>query len=640
MDLKKKRYVFVTIAFLLLVLMILMSRNAGINCDEAVHYDQSVAVWNYFSTHGKDRSALDTPLTHLKYYGQSYDNITTFLIKLLGIEDIYGFRHLMSTLAGWLTILISAMLAVWLSGFEAGIIVLILFALSPTFLGHAQNNLKDVPFALAYISGTYFTFRLLSSLRRNSVWVVSGLTLSIAFCISIRPGGIILICSGILFLLAFYMVRTSKEGYNVLKDGLIKLLIIIAISAAGYLLSTLLWPFALQDPLRNPIISYKVMVDYPETFRQIFEGRNEWSDFMPWYYLPKSMAITIPLLVTAGFIISALLINMITAPGKRIFSIFLLTSVVIPVFFVVIRKSNLYSSWRHFLFVYPGMVVLAAMAFAAIYRYKQSNYWKLTFILAFAAASFHPLFFILRNPHYSYLYYNQLAGGVKGAYGNYETDYYFISQREASEWLIKYLNKNNIRDTLIVGSNYSASWFFRQKPNIRNIYFRNEERSMHDWDYAITTNRYIPPGQLKSKIWPPADALKIIYVDGAAVSAITKRKTKADLYGFMALEKGRNAEAVRYFEEALRVNDKDEMIFYNFALALNRTGQRQKADSALVRCLELNPGFEPALMYLGNIAVKDENYEKAREYYKKLISINRKYTEAYEALKKIQNNLK
>jgi tetratricopeptide (TPR) repeat protein len=640
MDVKKKRYVFIAIAFLLLVLMILMSRNAGINCDEAVHYDQSVAVWNYFSTHGKDRSALDTPLTHLKYYGQSYDNITTFLINLLGIEDIYGFRHLMSTMAGWLAIVISALLAVWLSGYEAGIIVLILFALSPTFLGHAQNNLKDVPFALAYVSGTYFTFRFLSSGRKNSGWDVLCLTLSIAFCISIRPGGIILICSGILFLLAFYLVGALQEGSIALRDGLKKLLIITAISASGYLLSTILWPFALQDPLRNPVISYKVMLDYPETFRQIFEGRNEWSDFMPWYYLPKSMAITIPLLVTAGFILSPLLLNIITVPRKRIFTIFLLTSVIIPVLFVVIRKSNLYSSWRHFLFVYPGMVVLASMALAAIYKYKEGNYRKLIFILAFAAASIHPFLFILRNPNYSYLYYNQLAGGVKGAYGNYETDYYFISQREASEWLIKYLDNNNIKDTLIVGSNYSASWFFRQKPNIRNVYFRNEERSMHDWDYAITTNRYIPPSQLKSKIWPPADALKIIYVDGAAVSAVIKRKTKADLYGFMALGKGSNAEAIRFFEEALRINDRDEMIFYNFAVALNRTGQRQRADSALVRCLELNPGFEPALMYLGNIAVKDENYEKAKEYYKKLISINRKYTEAYEALKKIKNNLK
>ena len=38
----------------------------------------------------------------------------------------------------------------------------------------------------------------------------------------------------------------------------------------------------------------------PGTFRQIFEGKVEWSDFMPWYYLPKSMVITIPVIVLSG----------------------------------------------------------------------------------------------------------------------------------------------------------------------------------------------------------------------------------------------------------------------------------------------------------------------------------------------------
>ena len=30
-----------------------------------------------------------------------------------------------------------------------------------------------------------------------------------------------------------------------------------------------------------------------------------------------------------------------------------------------------------------------------------------------------------------------MVGGVKGAYGNYELDYYYHSTREASEWVIE-----------------------------------------------------------------------------------------------------------------------------------------------------------------------------------------------------------
>jgi len=87
----------------------------------------------------------------------------------------------MSTLAGWLTILITALFAIWISGYGAGIIVIFLFAVSPTFIGHSQNNLKDIPFALGYISGLYYILKFLYSdpgkAGRNSLF----LTLSIAF---------------------------------------------------------------------------------------------------------------------------------------------------------------------------------------------------------------------------------------------------------------------------------------------------------------------------------------------------------------------------------------------------------------------------------------------------------------------------
>jgi tetratricopeptide (TPR) repeat protein len=636
MDVKKSKYVFIILSFLLLAFMLLMSRSAGVNCDEVLHYKHSEAVYNYFASCGKDTASLYTPVTHLQYYGQSYDNLTTIIIKVFGIEDVYGFRHIMSTLAGWLTILVTALFAVWLAGYEAGIFVLLLFAVSPVFLGHAQNNLKDVPFALAYISGTFFTFRLLSSGRASSISDVILLTLSIAFCISIRPGGLILICFLFLFFVLFYFVRYYKDGREVLSEAGKKLLIVTGISVAAYFMSIILWPYALQDPLRNPIESYKVMVHYPDTFRQIFEGKVEWSDFMPWYYLPKSMMITIPLVVSVGFLMSVLFSVYPPRKGKRILLIFLLATILLPVLLVIIIKSNLYSSWRHFLFVYPAIVLLAAVSFADIFNSISNRLRKLTFVLAFILASLHPLLFIVRNTPYSYIYYNQIVGGLKGAYGNYETDYYFVNQKEASEWLIKYLDENKINTPVTIGSNFSAEWFFRNRPQTRNIYFRNEERSMNDWDYYIVTNRYIPPYQLKNGIWPPADALKVIYADEVPIAAVVKRKSRADYLGYSALTEKRNRVAADFFSQAIKIDSCDEAIFYNFAVALNRLGEFEKADSALNECLKLNPGFEPALMYLGNIAAERGDKEKAGSFYRSLIRVNRKYDEAYDALAKIK----
>jgi tetratricopeptide (TPR) repeat protein len=159
---------------------------------------------------------------------------------------------------------------------------------------------------------------------------------------------------------------------------------------------------------------------------------------------------------------------------------------------------------------------------------------------------------------------------------------------------------------------------------------------MKDWDYAIIVNRYIPPYQLKNGLWPPKDALHVIYADRVPVCAIVERKSKDDLSGYEALQSGRYDEAVEYFSRAVKENDTDEMFFYNFGAALYKSGNQVKSDSALKRCLELNPDFELAIMYLGNIALTNGRAEEAAAYYERVIEINRKYFEAYVNLAELK----
>jgi len=159
MNNKVLKYTFYCFAGLLLIFMLKGGGDAGISGDEYFHYNQSVSVYNYFATFGKDTTALNTPVTHLKYYGQSFDNITTILVRWFRIDDIFLFRHLSCSFVGWLTVIVTAIFAIWLAGYGAGIFVILLFAVSPTFLGHSQNNLKDIPFALSYISAIFFMLR-------------------------------------------------------------------------------------------------------------------------------------------------------------------------------------------------------------------------------------------------------------------------------------------------------------------------------------------------------------------------------------------------------------------------------------------------------------------------------------------------
>jgi len=631
MKTRLQKYIFFTCSAFLLIFMILMSRNAGISCDEVLHYDHSVAVYDFFESGGNDLSALDTPETNLKYYGQSFDNLTTLIIRILNIEDIFRFRHLMSAIAGWAVILLTALFALWLTGFETAILVMFLFAVSPTFIGHAMNNLKDVPFSLAYIAGIFFSVRIVTSENEFKWADIILLILSIAFAISLRAGGLLLVCYLFLFCVITLITRHLIKRSTDWKTEIKRVIILIFISFAAFFLGILQWPYALQDPFRNVLESYNVMAHYPLTFRQLFEGSAQWSDFMPWYFIPKSMLITIPLVVLAGFIILFFFIKKICWSGRGLLFSFLLISLFFPLVFVISIKSNVYSSWRQFLFLYPVIILLSASGIIYLSEVLKNRYMKFALAGIIVFLAYHPVRFSVSNHPYEYIYYNQLTGGLKGAYGNYETDYYYTGQTEASEWLINYLKEKDI-DSALVRATFSVDWSFRKHPGIKTSYFRYEERSQYDWDYAIITNRYIPPYQLKNNIWPPSNSIHKILVDDVPICIVLKRDTKADYLGYKALTEGRYSDAIRFFQEALNFNDRDEMIFYNFARALNENGLSLKADSALRKALQINPDSEPVLMYCGNLAAQRKDRDKAVMYYERLLSANRKYYEAYVKL--------
>ncbi len=629
------RIVFYSLSFLMLAAFMLASRDAGISGDEEVHLNQSEMVYNYFATHGQDKSSLHTPKTFLQYYGQSFDNITTILIHWFQIEDTYGFRHLMSSVAGWLTIFITALFAVYLSGYSAGIIVLLLFFVSPVFLGHSLNNLKDIPFALAYISSIFFILKFFSTNDKLHWKTALLLTLSIAFAISIRAGGFLLLCYLWLYFFVFNGVVFIANKKFAIKNILNQLAWVFGISIAAYLLGLIFWPYALQNPLVNPLKSYMVMTKFPTTLRQIFEGQSYWSDFLPWYYLPKYMVITIPILVFAGLAMFFAFSKQLFRSKQALYFSFILFSIVFPAAFVIIQKSNLYGSWRHFLFIYPSIVLLSAIGFSKLFSFLKNKYYKILLAVAIIVMGVHPLKFMIHNSPYYYLYYNQFVGGLKGAYGNYETDYYYHSVREAAEWLGDYLKTQKITTSVKVGSNFSIHWYFRNQKNVSTSYFSYVERSRKDWDYAIIANSYIHPDKLKNKTWPPKNTIHVIYADSIPICAVIKRNTKFDYEGIKKLEAGQASDAILLLEEALKVDPQNEYLWYKYGWAQYESKAIEKAEFALNSGLKISQNDERILQLLGDLALAKGDTINATQYYENSIVANRKFVTSYVKLANI-----
>ncbi|MDX9882294.1 MAG: tetratricopeptide repeat protein [Prolixibacteraceae bacterium] len=626
---KKLKIVFWGLSVVFLLAVLIISRDAGISGDEEVHYKHSEMVYNYFKTLGKDKSALDTPKTHLQYYGQSFDNFVTILIHVFNIDDVYGFRHLMNSFAGWLIVLTTGLFAIYLSGYRTGIIVVLLFAMSPRFLGHLQNNLKDIPFALAYVAGVFLSLQTVFSVSKPSKRTIALLVLSIAASIGIRAGGILLVIYLWFFTFLYYLHQFFTGADIESKELFYRFKQLVFVSVLSYFIGLLLWPYALTNPFLKPWQSYQIMTNFPTTLRQIFNGGYYWSDYLPWFYLPKYMLVTIPLVVLFGVSLFLVFSWRIFKNGKVLPLSILIFTIVFPPVFVILKHANLYGAWRHFIFIYPGIVLLAAMGFSE-YVSSIKKYWpKIVLGAAVVVMAVHPVKFMAANHPYYYLYFNEFTGGLKGAYGKYETDYYYHSMREGTEWLINHLNEVKPKRNIRVGGNFPIQWFFRFYPNIDFSYFQYTNRSNSNWDYAIVGNSYIHPEQLKKGNWPPGNAIHTVYADGVPICTVLKRQTYDDYRGIKALEQNNYAEAEKLLAKAAKIDPTNELIYFKLARALLEQGKTREAVAVLKKNIEVHPEYEPALLLMGTISEQEGNSYQAIKYYGKVIETNKKYFVAY-----------
>lgn len=655
------RLLFASVALFTFFLIPILSYQSGNSGDEdKFQYPQAEKIYKFYTTFGKDKSYQnkDNPdMEGMRDYGMSFDTFTSFVNHIFGIEDVMESRHAMNGLVGWLAMFFCALLAYRLANWRAALITFILMFFSPRFLGHSFNNPKDIPFAMAYIFTIYYMIRFFQNFPKPSIKDSFMVALGIGLAISVRIGGFLLVAYLGLFG-AMWVYYTTKLNHLLSSEGISKIKKVLGyffvISIIGYFIGVLFWPYALESPFSNPKKSLDVMSHFNTSLRQIYEGAMIWSDKVPWYYTIKYMMITIPLSVIIGALAYIILYK--KRGLQNFWAFILLFSFAFPVFYIAYSHANVYGGWRHAIFAYPTLVVLAGLGFNKLIDVFKQKYLKLIAVAILAVFTIHPIMHTIKNHPYEYVYFNELAGGVKGAYGQYELDYYFHSLREASEWVKDNAKKdaNTTGDKIVVGAwlTHPISYYMRKDTSKFQVAFvRYYERSTVDWDYAIFANTGVSPDQLKNKSWPPKNTVHTIDVDGVPICAILKRNSKDDLLASQLKAKSENPkdsmnvrmaniiEADRLFKKALADEPNNENILFSLTEMYMNRGSLDSANMFVDRLLKIYPTYENALNMKGWIGLqkfdKTKNataLEDSRLAFEKVTKINYKFVYGYYGL--------
>lgn len=699
------RFIFALLCLFTFFVYPILSFDYGTTWDEPEDRKYFKEVISYFQTGGEDERSLDESRklhNHLVNYGPFVNLLTATVNEYISPFDIYETRHLIISLFAVIGLIFTALIARKLFNWRAAVFGFLLLMLTPTIFGHSFNNQKDIPFLAFYVVSIFYIIRFVEDLPKVRLKTMVMTALSMGILMSIRVGGLLVFAYLILFAgIKFLMTlkeNKGKEGkhlINYLTPGILTLFF-------AYLIGVIFWPAAIQDPLNHPLEALQNFEKFSFVhIFEIFDGTRYYMKSFPWYYGPKFLLITVPLFVLAGLALFLVFFKSAWQNMRKNVIAIAAFTFAFPLAYIIYKESALYNGWRHLLFIYPSLVVLAAGGWEILIGLRQNKWVRMTGLVILAALMLNTTWWMIKNHPYQYVYYNELVGGVAGAYGSYETDYWCQSPGEAMKWLIEnehidesftYVISNNeplslqyyadkyqengeelralarleedLRDELDKirylkeKGKISDDVFQTEESHLKNeidkivektkeirkikvLWAREQEWNKSDWDYAIWTSRTLSPTQLKSGYFPPKGTIHTIEVDGVPLAAIVKRENYSIYRGREAHKQKKLDSAIYYYRDYLAYDSLEEEAYTQLAQVLYESQQPEEAKKMAERSIALRPENYWGYYTLGLVYFQQKNYALAEQAFRTAISYKDNFSSGYYGLAGIyqsQNN--
>jgi len=354
--------------------------------------------------------------------------------------------------------------------FQIALISSVFLALNPSFFGYLHNNMKDIPNIFSFTLAIWLFWRLVKYKNLKSLLLAS-LGFALAFDVKINSVFIPVICG------LYYFISYRRKLFHRNNIVILSYFIMAPIFALS-----LWWPFW-KDPLGKLIelpkfYSFNTINMPVLIFGKIYKSGINIPLYYPYLYLAITTPLPIFILSVHGFIIA--IFNSIK---KQKNFVLLILWFFIPLLRYLSPKTGAIDGVRHF------MEVLAPLsAFAGISFWLMNNYIKkmLPRISPFPLTS---LFFMLvlsvnivKFHPYQTSFFNSFVGGIRGAQGKFDIDFWGTPQKEAVLWLNNNAPENS--SVYIVMAQSTAATYLR--PDLRNFV---NKKSIAESDYLILLNR-------------------------------------------------------------------------------------------------------------------------------------------------------
>jgi 4-amino-4-deoxy-L-arabinose transferase-like glycosyltransferase len=459
----------------------------------------------------------------LNYYGGLFGVVAEAIQQLFPKTDVLDLRHLLVAITGFFTIFFAGKTARLLHSKTAQFCTIWMLFLSPRFFAASMNNSKDIPFALGMIMATYFLLKIVRAAPVLRFKYFLGLGFGLFIAIGVRIGGVMFaIYAAIAFAFVAHKFCTANRKF-VWKSLLAFTLTALLAFAAAMVFLPFVWPNLLMASAR----SIQAFSNYHIGVTMLYMGQDLPTSMPPWHYLPVWIGITTPVVILVLFLGSVIFLFQKNAKAELLI---LWATVLIPWFIILVLHSPVYDAWRQFFFIYPPMVVLAGMASAAAFKAIRNRKLKMALVGILVLAFFPSTLFSIRNHPLEGVYFNELVGGVDGAFGHYETDFYGESVEMATEKLLQQAAFGKpLLDSVFVLDNVPTQIDYYLRRYDSKISIRHDayvQRDSLSWDYGIFYSRGLD-GLLHRKDWPPRGMIDSVVIGRTMLMAIVKNPNQS-----------------------------------------------------------------------------------------------------------------